>query len=246
MALKINGIAANNTPFADGEAESLVQRMRRNLEQEMTATSNGQLELAHRYREAAEHLYEQIQARVVKRLERYAWRFFPKEEGLREDVLMEMVIQLRERLLGRLSRSRYFAERFNDAVQMLSIDAFRCIARENDRSIKTGRPEQEILSLNVPLSEDEEIGEDYLAGIIDSESMSAVERIMDWDFARYAMRRLPSDSHRIIYALRTRGDQWQAVALAARVSIRTAQTRFKEAEQRIIEVVGQFNEEREP
>lgn len=246
MALKINGIAADNTPFAEGEAENLVRQVRRNLEQETVATIEGRQEAASRYRKAAENLYEQIEARIVKRLERYARRFFPNDEGLQEDVLMEMVIQCRQRLLGRLSRSRYFELRFNHALKMLAVDAFRCVARENDRSIQTGRPEKEIVSLNLPLSEEEEAGDDYLAGVVDPEALAAVERVLDRDFALYVMRRLPSDQHRAIFARRIRGDEWKAIALATGVSVGTAQTRYKEAQNVIIEVVGRYNEEKEP
>jgi hypothetical protein len=150
MALQINGIAINNTPFADGEAESLVQEIRRSLDREATAATMYRREDARRHRAVAENLYEQIQARVGKQLAGYARRFFPDDVGLQEDVLVEMLVRLRQRLLGDTSRSHYFEEYFNDAVKMLSIDAFRCIARENARSIKTGRPMREFMSLGLP------------------------------------------------------------------------------------------------
>src|SRR5689334_14516345 len=134
LALRSQTVAVKRYTFDDGEAESLVARLRQHLSDAEQADRDGKTRETIRHREQALAIYEEIETRLVPRFERYAKGYFPDEPQTQDDAIREMVHQLYTALLGDPDRSEYFTQNFNQAVKRRIIDAIRIVRVENDRN----------------------------------------------------------------------------------------------------------------
>lgn len=230
-------------PGEIGQREQLVLRIRECLRSASVKTDGGDESGARADKQAAERLIDELTMVCAPTMQHYARAFFDgsANECLREDVIIQMTVNLVRAVRDLSPSNGAYERRFNMCLQRDCLDAVRSIRRENDDPEVRAKdlPQYRIISVDAPTSTaDGGDGEVTVGDIIADPLAEQAFHQLSSQCALEDEITVLDPARRQVVEMRLASVGWLEIAAACGISDKTAQKYFKEAATTILERVA--------